>query len=184
MVDLSLYQGSGLVGSGRVTMADGSVKALREITPGEQVLGVGGQANTVLDVKKVFLGNRHLIATADFKLLRAPEIPIWTRNPDTGRAWWGSWDAPLSQCDTQRRIGNLFSQQPAQDCTAMAPAAELGLATGWQAIEMVRVDAADHVELLELLLDQDEAYFVDGYLVTTNANSGSFDWAHFSLTSS
>lgn len=175
------YLGSGLVGTGLVTMADGSLKPLNEVTVGDKVQGPANTLGEVLGVKKVLLGQRQVVMFDNFKLVGAPEVPIWAINTATGLAWWATRDEVLSAVDIQARIGKLLSEKPPYDFTENALPIQYGATDGWRQHESIRADTMPNLELIELLVDNSEAYFVDGYLVTTNANSGSFDWANFKL---
>lgn len=175
------YQGSGFAWNSLVTMSNGVLKPIQDMEVGEVVRGPNGSMGVVLAVKKVILGNRQLVAFDNFKLRGAPETPVWAKHPTTQDEWWSSRDMEKTLLDVQRRIGTTLTNQAPLDFTNVVEPIQYGTESGWKTHRTLRIDADFLTPLYELLVDNTEAYYLDGYLVTNNANFGGFDWTTYKL---
>ncbi|MCB1860012.1 MAG: hypothetical protein KDI63_17210, partial [Gammaproteobacteria bacterium] len=156
----------------RVRMADGSEKAIELVKVGDQVLGNNGSINRVREVEKVPLAERLLYRINGGRAFVTEEHPFMST------AGWRS----ISPAATFRENAHLrvAPMRVGDSLLMFAGYRELpGIGVGatarqiaWEpAFEPVRVRAIDAVEadphesVYNLLLDGDNTYIADGYLV-------------------
>ncbi|WP_366655203.1 Hint domain-containing protein [Fodinicurvata sp. EGI_FJ10296] len=152
-----------------VTMADGSEKPIAAIAVGDRVLGWSGAANRVLDVETPLLGNRGLFAINDGRAFFTAEHPFWTQSgwkaldPTAGKAEGMTLEA------TPMVIGDRLSRMPGQwrqPVTTGSAAATMEIPLVDETVMRIAAAGAPYeMPVYNLILDGDNTYFANGYLV-------------------
>lgn len=158
----------------RVTMGDGSTKAISEIMVGELVIGQRGTINRVLAIETPFLGDRRLYGFDGRKPFLTSEHPIMTQrgwaaiNPEaTARE---NADLPV----VPLQIGDVLHHMRAVRVPAMASGlaerADVEIETR-QLVQLASAEDDPGLVLYNLLLEGDHTYFANGYLVHNKTSS-------------
>lgn len=163
-----------------VTMADGSLRAIETVDVGEWVKTAVGVAQ-VTELYLPILGERTLYAMADGKCRTSGEHSLWSRDLATGEQWWATRDMEQWRVEAITGEGPNFNGHEPFDLTH-AEGSTWGFATesGWIDTTWHSVPASPDTQLYHLLLDTGGTYFVDGYLVSSIADTGGVDWETFS----
>lgn len=178
---ISVFESSScFVAGSLVTMADGSLRAIETIEVGERVRTAVGIA-AVTELYLPILGERTLYAMADGKCRTSGEHSLWSRDPATGEQWWATRDMEQWRLEGITGDGPNFNGHEPFDLTH-AEGSVWGFATelGWIDTTWHAVPAAPDTQLYHLLLETGGSYFVDGYLVSSIADTGGVDWETFS----
>lgn len=162
-----------------VTMADGALRAIESIEVGEWIKTAVGVAQ-VTELYRPILGERTLYAMADGKCVTSGEHSLWSRNPETGEQWWATRDIEQWRYEASTGDGPNFNGHEPFDLTH-SEGSLWGFATesGWIDTTWHSVPASPSTQLYHLLLDTGGSYFVDGYLVSSIADTGGVDWETF-----
>lgn len=167
------------VAGSMVTMADGSLRAIETIAVGEWVRTAVGVAQ-VNELYLPVLGDRTLYAMADGKCLTSGEHSLWSRDPETGEQWWATRDMVQWRDEAITGDGPNFNGHEPFDLTnAEGSVWTFATETGWIDTTWHSVQASPDTQLYHLLLDEGGCYFVDGYLVSSIADTGGVDWETF-----
>ncbi len=161
-----------------VTMEDGSHKPIELVGLGERVKTPHGSAEVTF-VDLPLLGERKLLAFADGKAQTSAEHSIWGRDPDTGEQWWFTRDMEQWKLEAEDGSGASFDPAPV-DLTDYSGNWEVATEQGFITTHWVEVEPelGEMTQLYHLYLDKDEAYFVDGYLVSALASKKG-DWENY-----
>ncbi|MNY33905.1 hypothetical protein D3C86_1682050 [compost metagenome] len=101
---------------------------------------------------------------------------MWSRKPGSTEQWWATRDMEQWTIEALSGDGPNFDVKP-YDLTEMEGEEwEFATEAGWKRTTWRRVDAPETTQLYHLLLDEGGSYFVDGYLVSSMADSGGVDW--------
>lgn len=160
-----------------VLMADGSLKRIDSIVEGDFVRTAVG-VSRVSGIDKPVLGKRTLYS---FKggMKTSGEHSIWSRDA-TGKQWWATHDMEQWRHEAESGYGPSFDQLP-YDLTGGNVVWEYATVDGWSKEAALPVPAAPDTQLYHLLLDTGGSYFVNGYLVSSMADSGGVDWHNFTV---
>lgn len=185
--DVYLYI-SGPGGGGRscfvagslVRMADFSLRAIEDVAVGDWVRTAVG-ISRVYELYRPVLGERALYRMAvDGKCVTSGEHSLWTRSPVTGEQWWSTRDMQQWLIEAATGDGPWFGGHLPFDLTHREGEV-WGFAheRGWVDTAWERVPAGPKTQLYHLHLEQGGSYFVDGYLVSSVADTGGVDWESF-----
>lgn len=160
-----------------VLMADGSLKRIDAVVEGDFVRTAVG-VSRVSGVDKPILGQRTLYG---FKggMKTSGEHSIWSRDAQ-GNQWWVTHDMEQWLREAASGQGPNFDQRP-YDLTGGNVLWDYATVDGWSTEAALPVPAAPDTQLYHLLLDTGGSYFVNGYLVSSMADSGGVDWHNFKL---
>lgn len=171
---LSCFTGDSLV-----TMADGSLRRIDEIPVGALVKTAVGTAR-VTQIDMPVLGRRPLVVMADGKCKTSAEHSFWTRNP-AGEQWWATRDIEQWRKEALSGDGPSFGGHEPFDLTGQDGLLwDFATEDGWKTTTWFTEPADPSTQLYHLLLDQGGSYFVDGYLISSIADTGGVDWENFS----
>lgn len=162
-----------------VTMWDGSLKPIEQVAVGDRVKTAVG-VSVVTDIDLPPLGDRPLYAFMDDKCVTSGEHSLWSRDPNTKDQWWSTRDMVQWQLEADTGFGPDFERKPFDLTDMEGKVWEFATETGWIATQWKRVDASPETQLYHLLLEEGGSYYVDGYLVSSMADSGGVDWETFS----
>lgn len=177
---ISVFEASScFVAGSLVTMADGSLRAIETISVGEWVRTAVGVAQ-VTELYLPILGERTLYAMADGKCRTSGEHSLWSRDPVTGEQWWATRDMAQWRHEAITGDGPNFNGHEPFDLThAEGSTWDFATESGWINTTWYAVPAAPDTQLYHLLLNTGGSYFVDGYLVSSIADTGGVDWENF-----
>jgi hypothetical protein len=161
-----------------ITMADGSVKPIELIVVGDIVKTAVG-SSAVYDLEYPILGTRPMYAMADGLCKTSGEHSMWSRDPETLEQWWATRDMEQWRYEAENGFGPSFSREPYDLTHREGDVWEFAAETGWIKSTWERVDAPEDTQLYHLLLEEGGSYYVDGYLVSSMADSGGVDWETF-----
>ena len=155
----------------KVRLADGSLRAIEDIRIGDQVLGMNGRANRVVGIEKVLLENRLLYGFNESPAFVTAEHPFLTP------AGWKSIDPSMTALENAALkaqllgIGDVLYQWSARNAQSTQsghlPVAQV-LEPRLDLIELKAMTyrfAAPDTIVFNLLLDGDNTYFANDYLV-------------------
>jgi hypothetical protein len=177
---ISVFESSScFVAGSLVTMADGSLRTIETIEVGDWVRTAVG-VSQVTDLYLPILGERALYAMADGKCVTSGEHSLWSRDPATGQQWWATRDMEHWRLEAITGDGPNFNGHEPFDLTH-AEGSVWGFATesGWIDTTWHEVPGTPETQLYHLLLETGGSYFVDGYLVSSIADTGGVDWETF-----
>lgn len=162
-----------------ISMWDGTLKPIEHVIVGDRVkTAVGSALVTGLDYP--ILGDRPLYAFGDGKCVTSGEHSIWSRDPISKEQWWSTRDMQQWLLEAAEGAGPNFDKRPF-DLTEMEGWAwEFATETGFVTTKWHRVDASPETQLYHLFLEEGGSYYVDGYLVSSMADSGGVDWETYS----
>lgn len=161
-----------------VLMADGTTKPIEEIVVGDVVKTAVG-VSTVYQIDHPILAERPLYVFADGKCGTSGEHSMWSRQPGTDNQWWSTRDMKQWEFEALNGFGPNFDEKPT-DLTAMVGEPwEFATIDGWVKTTWYRKEASPDTQLYHLLLKEGGSYFVDGYLVSSMADSGGVDWSTY-----
>lgn len=162
-----------------VTMADGSLRAIETIDVGEWVRTAVGVAQ-VTELYLPTLGDRTLYAMEDGKCQTSGEHSLWSRDPASGEQWWATRDMVQWRDEAITGDGpNFNGHEPFDLTSAEGTSWDFATEEGWINTTWHAVPASPDTQLYHLLLDTGGSYFVDGYLVSSIADTGGVDWETF-----
>jgi hypothetical protein len=163
----------------RVLLADGSEKAIEDISIGDALLGVGQTVNIVQRFDHTRLGPRPLFALNGGPHFVTAEHPFLT--PDG----WKSIDPDATLAENANlKVGALgvgdrvqvgwFVSEPTPVRTGNLMAmTEVGYCTAWQEIQtLTQISASPDLPLFNFLLDGTHSYHADGYIVHNKGDGG------------
>ena len=154
-----------------VRMADGTVKPIEQIQRGDRVMGFDGCINRVTAVERVRLGGRKLYALNKGRAFVTAEHPFHT--PDG----WQSISPAMTARENPRLavrtldVGarlNVWGRLTTMPVTDGSSALQAVPSVALEAVELESIDAleADPTTVVfNLLLDGNNTYFADDYLV-------------------
>lgn len=163
-------------GETEVVMADGSVRAIRDVRPGDRVLGQNGAVNTVLSVASPVLGDRRLFALNDGPAFVTADHPLMTRSG------WKSIDPQATLRDLRHvdvdRLGigdelvtlaavhqRAVPMVAAGGGCAFGPDYETVAETDYRRLDSMTAHARDaQTTVYNLRVDGNHSYFVNGYI--------------------
>lgn len=161
-----------------VTMADGTERPIESIMVGEMVRTAVGVA-TVTGLDYPNLGDRPMYAFEGGLCRTSGEHSVWGREPGTDDQWWTTRDMEQWLYEAENGFGPDFDRRPIDLTLSEGRVWEFATLDGWKATKWQRVDAPADTQLYHLLLDEGGSYYVDGYLVSSMADSGGVDWETF-----
>lgn len=167
-------------GDSMVTMADGSMRRIDEVSVGALVkTAVGFARVTQIDMPQ--LGHRPLVIMADGKCKTSAEHSFWTRNPASGEQWWATRDIEQWRKEAVLGAGPSFGGHEPFDLTGQDGLLwDFAMEDGFKTTTWYTQPADPSTQLYHLLLDEGGSYFVDGYLISSIADTGGVDWETFS----
>lgn len=161
-----------------VTMADGSVKAIELVQPGEYIKTAVG-VSRVSDIDYPILGDRPMYEFPGGKCRTSGEHSMWSRKPGTDYQWWATRDMDQWEIEALSGDGPNFDTRPFDLSEMEGQEWEFATEKGWVRTTWSRVDAEPETQLYHLLLEEGGSYYVDGYLVSSMADSGGVVWENF-----
>lgn len=175
ILDVSSFDSSCFTEDCLVLMADGSLKRIDAVVPGDFVRTAVG-ISRVSGVDKPLLGHRTLYG---FKggMKTSGEHSVWSRDAQ-GKQWWATHDMEQWLYEAATGQGPSFDQLP-YDLTGGNVLWDYATVGGWSTEAAQPLPAAPDTQLYHLLLDTGGSYFVNGYLVSSMADSGGVDWHNF-----
>lgn len=152
-----------------VIMADGRIKPIEMILPGERVRGRFGEGNLVLGLDRPQLGRRPLYRLNGHHYT-TDDHPYWTdkgpvaADPSTMGADWGHYHSVIVAGGRRERWMNVGLTR---DVHLLRIGQRLVRPAGYDVCHNIeKLDAPPTTQLYNLVLDGSHTYFVDGYLVT------------------
>ena len=133
-------------------MADGSKKKIVDIKPGDKVLGMNGQINNVKGMERVPLAGRKLYSINNKKAFVTAEHPFMTKD---------GWKSINPEA--------LLKEYPQLAKTLKPKTLKVGdiliTENGTELITSIKAQDAKEQTVYNLILDGNNTYYVDGYLV-------------------
>lgn len=162
-----------------VAMADGSFKKIEDIVPGDYVQGRYGEANAVLALDRVTLGQRPLYQINGHHYT-TDEHPHWTArgpaalNPSSLEGDWGHKHPIILQSGKTVYRENIGLTRPVQ--TMRKTDLLVGMNRMHTIDRIEKMTAQPSLQLYNLVLGGSHTYFIDGYLVTGWPREDDFDY--------
>lgn len=170
-------------GDSLVRMADGSLRRIDQIVPGDWIATPFGYSE-VDWIRMPLLGERPLIAMDGGKCKTSGEHCIWSKDAVTGKEWWATRDIEWWRYEAENNKGpGLNGIEPlAYNLVGEGVfATEEGwLNTQWDVV----TEAPADTPLYHLYLKDHASYFVDGFLVVGELPrlEMMIDWTKFTWT--
>lgn len=158
-----------------ITMADGSEKPIELIQVGDVVKTAVGTSE-VYQIDLPILGQRPMYEFEDGRCKTSGEHSMWSREPGTEHEWWATRDMKQWEFEAENGFGPNFDPKPFDLSNMENTHWEFATLNGWVNTTWHRVETSPDTQLYHLLLIRGGSYYVDGYLVSSMADSGGVDW--------
>lgn len=138
-----------------VTMADGSKKQIKDVSIGEKVLAKSG-INTVIDMGKPWLLDRKLLGFSGIEPFMAEDHPIMTTEG------WGTFSLDILKKYNEGDIYDKIISEQGHIVEIKEGTKVLGPDGIIEVKDIVKVEKPKNYELINLMLDGDHTYVVEG----------------------
>jgi hypothetical protein len=166
-----------------VLMANRTWKAIEEIKAGDKVIGIDGNANTVLAPYSIKLGNqRSIVKFCDDSLFWSAEHLMWVKSPE-GVEYWGTHDYNqyLREKGVYEIEGQVYDYKglTKKEPLIVTNGYRYGHLSGWLARQVVVDRSFDESTLVySMAVDGSHSYIVNGYFATGFVDDTDFDYTN------
>ena len=178
------------LGSSYTVMADGSRKMMRDIKVGDWLMGAFGEANQVLALEDLTLGNRPMFVinyihhtTGDHPHV-TPDRKFVAIEPDEAFKEWGQWYNCELADGSFVMLKNVGFDNPEDKVKEMKLNDSLHTIEGSKIVESIESYSLPYdTKLYNFVMSGSHTYSVDGYFVTGWPRDDDFDyvnWKHIS----